>query len=529
MKVASPSTSRVAPVRDDGALRQHDRALAELDGVRQVVGHHQHGDLERAQDAGELASRGRVEVRRRLVQHEDLRAHGQHGRDRDPAALAEGEVVRRAVGEVGDAHRAQGLHDPRVELGAAQPEVGRPERHVVAHGGHEQLVVGVLEDDADPASHLEQVRAGDRQPRDGDASRAGREDAVEVQHQGRLARAVGAEQGDPLPRVHVQVDPEQCLVAARVGVGDAADVEDGHAHPTRTPTVTTAATSAGERASTHWAGVRRERRGDRHPARPATTDHGEVHALTALVAADEQRPGARRERRPRAHRAGGEAARGAGDAHPPHLVPDDVDVAHHERRDRDEGVRDPQVLQGAHEVARARRHRERHGREHAAGPLEEQGGGGLQAGLGEQERADLHPRPDGDERQDAGEQRERDLDHEPGQDQPRGHAGGREQRGGHEEEGDERRGRGTGHRHDGEDEGEQPDQLGVRRQLVEDARALDVEVGAVAGSHLRTRSRAGGRRRRTTRTPVMTSPTTRTPARPASPPDSLGSSTSATA
>ena len=51
----------------------------------------------------------------------------------------------------------------RLELGAAQPEVGRAERDVVAHGRHEQLVVGVLEDDADPAPHLQQVRVGDRQ------------------------------------------------------------------------------------------------------------------------------------------------------------------------------------------------------------------------------------------------------------------------------------------------------------------------------------------------------------------------------
>ena len=84
---------------------------------------------------------------------------------------------------------------------------------------------------------------------------ARREDAVEVQHQRRLAGAVRAEQGDPLPRVHVQVDPEQGLVAPGVGVGHAAQVEHGHAHPSRTPTVTTAATAAGARASAHWAGV----------------------------------------------------------------------------------------------------------------------------------------------------------------------------------------------------------------------------------------------------------------------------------
>ena len=41
-----------------------------------------------------------------------------------------------------------------LELVAAQPEVGGPERDVVAHGRHEQLVVGILEHDPDPSPDL---------------------------------------------------------------------------------------------------------------------------------------------------------------------------------------------------------------------------------------------------------------------------------------------------------------------------------------------------------------------------------------
>ena len=44
-----------------------------------------------------------------------------------------------------------------LELGAREPEVGRAERDVLADRGHEQLVVGVLEDDADPAPDLGEV------------------------------------------------------------------------------------------------------------------------------------------------------------------------------------------------------------------------------------------------------------------------------------------------------------------------------------------------------------------------------------
>ena len=50
-----------------------------------------------------------------------------------------------------------------------------------------------------------------------------------MQHERGLAGAVGAEQGDPLAAVDVQVHPEQRLVAVGVGVGEAAYVEDGGA------------------------------------------------------------------------------------------------------------------------------------------------------------------------------------------------------------------------------------------------------------------------------------------------------------
>ena len=77
----------------------------------------------------------------------------------------------RPVGEVTDPDERQGLGDAGVELGAAQPEVGRPERDVVTHRRHEQLVVGVLEDDPDPAAHLQQGVRAHGQPRHGDGAR----------------------------------------------------------------------------------------------------------------------------------------------------------------------------------------------------------------------------------------------------------------------------------------------------------------------------------------------------------------------
>ena len=58
---------------------------------------------------------------------------------------------RSATASMPTAARAAG---PVCELGAAQAEVGRPEGDVVVHGGHEELVVRVLEHDPDASADL---------------------------------------------------------------------------------------------------------------------------------------------------------------------------------------------------------------------------------------------------------------------------------------------------------------------------------------------------------------------------------------
>ena len=163
-----------------------------------------------------------------------------------------------------------------VELGSAQAEVGRAERDVLAHGGHEQLVVGVLEDDPHAAPDLLEVRLLHRQPRDRDRPGTGGEDPVEVQHQRGLAGAVGTEQGDPLAPVDVQVDPEERLVAVGVGVRQPAHVQHGDGH---------------QRSA--LVGLRVG-----HRAVVPTGQHREVHPLAALVGADEQRAQRARQDRP---------------------------------------------------------------------------------------------------------------------------------------------------------------------------------------------------------------------------------------
>jgi hypothetical protein len=105
------------------------------------------------------------------------------------------------------------------------PEVRRPERDVLGHRRHEQLVVRVLEHDADAPADLAQVLLDHRQARDLHRPDAAAEHPVQVQHQRRLARAVRPEDGDPLALVHPQVDAEQRLVPVRVGERQPGDLQ----------------------------------------------------------------------------------------------------------------------------------------------------------------------------------------------------------------------------------------------------------------------------------------------------------------
>ena len=202
IRSSSESRSRVAPVGDDHAVGQHHRPRAQLQGVGQVVGDHQHGDVQRAQDVGQLPPRRPGRGWRTARRARGSRAAWPAPSPPPPAAAGRttgGAAGRSAKSAMPTWSSAAGTR--RSSSVAAQAGVGRPERHVLADGRHEQLVVGVLEDDADPATDLRQVRFATGSPLTVDRAGAGGEDAVQVQHQGGLAGAVGPEQGDPLTAV----------------------------------------------------------------------------------------------------------------------------------------------------------------------------------------------------------------------------------------------------------------------------------------------------------------------------------------
>ncbi len=164
-------------------------------------------------------------------------------------------MVRCAVGGVGHADRLQRLDDAGVDLVRRQPEVRRAEGHVLADARHEQLVVGVLEDDADAPAHLLQVLALHRQAVDVHGSGGRQQDAVQVQHEGGLAGAVRPQQGGALAGLQDQVHAVQRLVPVGVAVRHAGQVESRgrRAHATAAERATRPAEAGRTKAVAHWA------------------------------------------------------------------------------------------------------------------------------------------------------------------------------------------------------------------------------------------------------------------------------------
>ena len=119
-----------------------------------------------------------VELRGRLVEHEDAGLEREDAGDRDALALAARQGLDGALAERLDAQALERLADPPVHLGAAQPQVLEPERHLALHGPVDPLLLGVLEDEPDrpgegPRRRMEHVVAAH-------ADRAGDAPAVEV-------------------------------------------------------------------------------------------------------------------------------------------------------------------------------------------------------------------------------------------------------------------------------------------------------------------------------------------------------------
>ena len=189
------------------------------------------GPVELVEQFDQPLLRAGVEAVRGLVQKQDLGVDRKDGGKGDLLLLAAAQIVGRAFGERAETQHGQGVVDPGEDLLAGQVEVQRPEGDFVTHARAEELRVGALKNDADtPPEGL-----GRRLVVQGavvDAPAEGRDGAVGGLHetgdhleQGRLARAIGAEDAESLATVDREIDRGERLDPGTVLVPHAGQAE----------------------------------------------------------------------------------------------------------------------------------------------------------------------------------------------------------------------------------------------------------------------------------------------------------------
>ena len=110
------------------------------------------GFLKQVKHAHDAAASANVKHGTRLIKYEHVWVHGEGARDGDALLLAAGEARRICLGICGHRHAPQLLVDAAGDVDALDAEVLWPEGHVIGDDTRDDLVLGVLEDEArDPA------------------------------------------------------------------------------------------------------------------------------------------------------------------------------------------------------------------------------------------------------------------------------------------------------------------------------------------------------------------------------------------
>ena len=201
-------------VGDEPALLvEHDGTIDETDRRVEIVLHEQDRAIAVRDQLGkcriDLFDALGIEVRGRLVQHEERRTHRERARDRESLPSA----ARQAVGVLGAAvpqpHAAQRGLGAVEHVGHRHPQVLGSERDLVEQGPRHQLCVGVLEDHAHMGAELGDRGRGDIVAGDFDrpphvGRHRLRDQAVHREGQRRLARSARPEQQHDLARLDVE-------------------------------------------------------------------------------------------------------------------------------------------------------------------------------------------------------------------------------------------------------------------------------------------------------------------------------------
>ena len=217
-----------ATIEDDAAIHpaEHARVVFDAQDGRPTPG-------QLRQQVGDSCGARRIELRGRLVEDQDGRAHGHDAGDRDPLLLATGQRERLAIGEVADRQAGQRGVDPGVHLGPGHAQVLETERQLLANRQlrGRQLVGRRRKDDPDPAEQRAARRGRGVDPFDGDpAVQLGPHDPGDEpggsQREGRLAGPGPAGHAHLAAGRDREIDTRQArFTAGRVPHAEALDPE----------------------------------------------------------------------------------------------------------------------------------------------------------------------------------------------------------------------------------------------------------------------------------------------------------------
>ena len=216
-------------VQHDAAAVHEEHAVTTGERPRRPLFRDEHGARQVLDQVEERLRRFGIELRRRLVEQQEPRVQRERGRERHALQLAPRQLRGQASPELLGADERERLVDPRPDLARGHARVLEPERDLVQHLGHHDLVLRVLEHGRDGPSELCRAHLARVDPADDDAPRE--DTAVEVRHeprertkQRRLPRSRRAEQRNVLALFDLQRHAVEHRRAG--GVGEAQVVDD---------------------------------------------------------------------------------------------------------------------------------------------------------------------------------------------------------------------------------------------------------------------------------------------------------------
>jgi hypothetical protein len=157
-----------------------------------------------------------VQIGRRLIQHKDLRVHGENSGQGGPLLLAVAQMVGSLVPEGLEPHGLQGLSNPDLRLFRRQTLVVRSESDVFIQGVTKELIVRVLIQKAYLEASAGEVLPFQRISLKQNLASARPKEAVQVLDQCGFSGAVVADERQTVAGIDTEIDGIQSRAAGGV-------------------------------------------------------------------------------------------------------------------------------------------------------------------------------------------------------------------------------------------------------------------------------------------------------------------------